>query len=130
MTKNLPMVLHAFPKFLLTSLSVDEILLLRYVNCSTNFRGLPLRVERVPFCLKHMKSFYLCLHRGQYLLRHSLKKVDGKSARADLLARNATHLHTSSVTVSARDRLLVFLTCELFLLLNRLTFMAHNQGGL
>ena len=41
---------------LLTSLLVEEILLLRYVNLSTNFIDQPLRVEMAPSCLKHMYS--------------------------------------------------------------------------
>ena len=32
---------HAFIMHILASVSVDEILLQRYVNCSSNFRGLP-----------------------------------------------------------------------------------------
>ena len=42
MTDNLLMAFHAFA---LTSLSVEEILLPRYVNLSNNFRGLPLRLD-------------------------------------------------------------------------------------
>ena len=44
---------------MLTSISVDEILLLRYVNLSTNFRCLPLKVEVAPFRLidKNSVSF-------------------------------------------------------------------------
>ena len=38
---------------MLTSLSVDEILLLRYVKWSINFQGLPLKVETDISCLKH-----------------------------------------------------------------------------
>ena len=53
MTDNLSIAVHAFPMHMLTSLSVDEILLLRCVNRSTNFRGLPLKVEMAPH-LKHM----------------------------------------------------------------------------
>ena len=34
---------------MLTSLSIDEILLPRYVNWSTNFRVLPLRMEMALF---------------------------------------------------------------------------------
>ena len=41
---------------MLTLLAVDEILLPRYVNRSTNFRGQPLRVDRIPSRLKHMKD--------------------------------------------------------------------------
>ena len=46
----------AFNRCLVTSLSVDEILLLRYVNWSTNFRNLPLMVH---FCPKHTYSVLL-----------------------------------------------------------------------
>ena len=56
MTDNLFVADHAFPIRVLTSLSVDEILLPRYVNCSTGLRGLPLSVDMSPFLLKHMNS--------------------------------------------------------------------------
>ena len=45
---------HAFPMHILTLLSVDEMLS-RYVNWSTNFRGLSLKAEMAP-CLKCMTS--------------------------------------------------------------------------
>ena len=48
------MAVHTFTRHMLTSLSVDEILLLWYVNLSTNFRGLPLKMEMAPSLLKHM----------------------------------------------------------------------------
>ena len=54
MTDNLFVASHAFPIHALISLSVDEILLPRYVNCSTDLRGLPSSVEMFPFFLKHM----------------------------------------------------------------------------
>ena len=38
---------HAFAWSILTLLSVDETLQLKCVNLSTNFRGLPLRVEMI-----------------------------------------------------------------------------------
>ena len=41
---------------MLTSLSVDEILLQKYVNLSTNFKGLTLEVEVAPFHLKHINT--------------------------------------------------------------------------
>ena len=53
---SLSIVVYALPMHMLTSLSVDEILLARYVNWSTYFRGLPLDEEMAPSCLKHMKS--------------------------------------------------------------------------
>ena len=42
---------------MLTSLSVDEMLLPRYVNLSTNFRGLLFKVEMLPSHLKHELCF-------------------------------------------------------------------------
>ena len=56
---NLSIAVHIYPVNMLISLSADEVLLLRYINWSTNFRGLPLKVEMAP-CLKHM-NFVLSL---------------------------------------------------------------------
>ena len=56
MIDNLSMAVNTFISRMLTSLSVDEILLLRYENWSINSRGLPLEVEMAPHCLKHMNS--------------------------------------------------------------------------
>ena len=47
---------HTFTRCILTSLSVDEIFLLRYVSLSTNFRGQLLRVEMAPLHSKHKNS--------------------------------------------------------------------------
>ena len=55
MIDNLWIAVQVFASHMLTSLSVDEILLPRYINLSTNFRGLLLKVKISP-CLKHMKS--------------------------------------------------------------------------
>ena len=56
MIDNLLITIHSFTWCILTSLSVDEILLPSYVNLSTNFRGLPLKVDMAPSHLKHMNS--------------------------------------------------------------------------
>ena len=56
MTDNLFVADHAFAIRVLTSLFVDEILLPRYVNCSTILRRLPSSVEISPFFLKLMNS--------------------------------------------------------------------------
>ena len=53
---DLSIAVYAFPMCMLTSLLVSEILLLRYVNMSTNFRGLLVKGEIAPSCLKHMNS--------------------------------------------------------------------------
>ena len=55
MIDNLLIGVHTFSRCMLTSLSADEILLLRYVNFSTHFRSLLLKVEMAS-CLKHMYS--------------------------------------------------------------------------
>ena len=44
---------HAFPICVLTFFSVDEILLLRYVNWSSNFIDLPFNVEMASSGLEH-----------------------------------------------------------------------------
>ena len=56
MISNLSIAFLAIAKHMLTSLSVDEILLMRYVNWSTNFRGLPLKVEMAPSSIEHIIS--------------------------------------------------------------------------
>ena len=48
MINNLPIAVHAFT---MRSVSVDEILQLKYVNCYTSFTGLPLKVEIAPSVL-------------------------------------------------------------------------------
>ena len=45
MINNLLIAVYAFPMCMLTLLSADEIMLPKYVKWSTNFRGLPLKVE-------------------------------------------------------------------------------------
>ena len=52
MIDNLSIADHAFTRCTLTSISVDEILLPRYMNLSTNFKGLPIKVEMVPSSFK------------------------------------------------------------------------------
>ena len=59
---NLSVEVHAFPMRMLISFSVDEILQLRYVNWFTNFRGLPLEVEKAPPYLKHNGLCFICVH--------------------------------------------------------------------
>ena len=53
---QISIAVHAFARFMLTSLSVDKMLLLRYVNLSTNLRGLPLKVKIAPSCFKKKKK--------------------------------------------------------------------------
>ena len=54
MIYNLSIATHTFPGCIL--ISVNEILLPRSMNWSTNFRVLPLKVEMALSCLKYMNS--------------------------------------------------------------------------
>ena len=56
MIDNLSMVVQAFTRRILTSLSVDETWLTRYVSLSTKFRGLSLRMDMVPSRLRRICS--------------------------------------------------------------------------
>ena len=56
MIDNVSVALHNFAWRILTSLSVDEILLPRHVNWSTNFKNLPFKDEMAPSHLKHIDS--------------------------------------------------------------------------
>ena len=53
---NLSIADHAFIRCILMTFSVDETLLPRYVNLSSNFWELPFRVEMSSFLLKHIHS--------------------------------------------------------------------------
>ena len=66
---------HAFTWSILTSISEDEILLPRRINCSTNFKVSPLKVEMSPCCLKLMN--YLRLRFGLLLFTKVSKKDSG-----------------------------------------------------
>ena len=77
MIDNQSITVHAFARYMLISLSVDEILLPRYVNLSTNFRDLPINVQITPSCLKHWNSF-ICVHveaNASYSLLQSMQLV-------------------------------------------------------
>ena len=53
---SLSIAIQAYSRCVLTSLSEDEIILLRYVNLFTNFRGPPFRVVMTPLRSKHKHS--------------------------------------------------------------------------
>ena len=56
MVDNLLIVVHDLLKQMLEPFSVDEILLPRYMNWSTNFKGLPFNEEMALSWLKRMNS--------------------------------------------------------------------------
>ena len=60
--------IHALPMHMLTLLSVDEILLLKYMNWSTNFRGLPFKkvwfafITHQPLWVINAKSIFIYIN--------------------------------------------------------------------
>ena len=61
MVDNPTIAVHIFPKCKLTSLSADVILLPRFVNCSTDFRGSSFNEEMAPSCLKHLLITFIIM---------------------------------------------------------------------
>ena len=89
MTDNLFVASHAFPIRALISLSVDEILLPRYVNCSTGLRGLPSSVEMSSFFLKLMNSVLSEFTCRPMFFAASSRLCSSVSASAGVSARSA-----------------------------------------
>ena len=56
MINNQSIAVYAYSNHILMSFSVDEMLLLKYINLSTDFREPPLRMEMSPFWVKHIYS--------------------------------------------------------------------------
>ena len=70
-TDNLSIAVHAFASHVLMSFSVDETLLSREVNLSTNFKESAVRVE-MSICLILIKAHVLCFVR---ILQTMLQKL-------------------------------------------------------
>ena len=72
MIDNLSIAVHTFARLILTSLSVDEILLSMYRNWYTNYRILPLKMVMTPFwelfwtsiCIQAWANIFCCLLQG------------------------------------------------------------------
>ena len=93
---------------LLTSLSVDEILLPGYLFWSANIRGLPLKVELAPSFLNHNNSVLCAFTYRPMLLAASFRLCCRESAWADVLVGSARILtRCGSVIVPAGYRLLL-----------------------
>ena len=101
MINHPPIAVHAFLTRILTSLSVDEILLLRDGNLSTTIKGLSFNIEMSPTCLKHMNSL-LFTERSISLAGWS-RLYSRDSARMDVFARCAC-LHLCQ-TLSIKNEL-------------------------
>ena len=57
MVDNFSIAANAFPMLILTQLTVEEILLSRNVNCSSNF-DLTLKMEMAPSCFYRQKLIH------------------------------------------------------------------------
>ena len=72
MADNLAIAIHALPMRLFTRLSVDEILLLRYMNWSVNFGGLPFNDDSTTL----IKTLVTCEEAGTYIHTRYTRVVD------------------------------------------------------
>ena len=81
--------LPAFAKRMLTLVSVNKVLQLKYVNRSTNLRDLPLKVEMVNSCLKYMDTVLLAFTLEQILSSACSWLCSGDSVWAVVFAGSA-----------------------------------------
>ena len=87
---SLSITAQAFARFILISLSVDERLLPRYMNSSTNFWEPSLRVEMTPFfLLKHIYSIFFAFKRRPMRSDTFSKLCSKDLACVGLFARSA-----------------------------------------
>ena len=126
---NLSIVVHTFARCILTSLSVDEILLPRYVNLTTKFRRLPLLVEVPPSRLKYIYSVLFFIHMECNTFCCS-RLCSRDSAWAGVFARSVRASASESVSAGYRLILAFFLVSSYFLLLDLSTFDVRNLGRL
>ena len=89
MIDGILIAVHFFVRYILTSLSVDETLLPRYVNLSTNFRGPPFRVEMAFSQLKHICSVLFAFMWRLMPLTPCSRLCSEDSAWVSVFARNA-----------------------------------------
>ena len=101
---NLSIAIHAIPMCMLTSLSIDKILLRKYVNWSTHFRGLSFIEEMVLCGLNHM-NYVLSKFKQWPMPPSACSKLCCKDSDwAGLSAKSSKS--SASTIASARYRLL------------------------
>ena len=71
MIGNYSITVHVFPVRMLTLVSVDKMLLLRYVKWSTNFKGSLYNVQIVPSCFKQYIYIYIYILFLKLLLKET-----------------------------------------------------------
>ena len=62
MIDNLAIAVHTFVGHVLVSFSVDEMLFMRYMNLTTDFREPPFSVEMSSFLIKMYILWFVCIH--------------------------------------------------------------------
>ena len=90
----------SFARRMLTSFSVDEILLSRYVILSINFRGLALQVKMTPSHLKHTFSVLFAFTWRLMPLADCSRICIRDSAWAAVFVRSARSSTSSSYSVN------------------------------
>ena len=96
--KSIPF--HAFAWRIVISLSVDEILLPKYVKLSTNFRRLSLRAEIALSRLKHMFSILIAFTLNLPAVCSRLRSLDSASAGV-FAGSSISYAKSTSVIVSS-----------------------------
>ena len=92
MIDNLSIVANANARHMLTTLTVDKILLPRYVNLSTSIRGLPFSADLAPWLKTHHHHHIVALARLSLTLsRHFFRSfiASGRSSRLHLVSSHS-----------------------------------------
>ena len=106
-------IIHTFARYMLTSLSVHEILLSGYINRSSIFRGLPLKIEMAPSCLKLMNSILFAFTLSSMLLV-AYSKIQQRFGFSRLFERNAWSFASNCQIFCLYYLLLVLFSVKLF----------------
>ena len=114
MINNLLIAVHAFASRLLILFSVDETLLLKYVNLFASFRELPFSLEMSPFLLKYMYSVLPSLTWRPRKLAACIRLCSRDLAWVGAFARSAmsSALSASVIVCAGYYLLLAFLSVK------------------
>ena len=105
MVINLSIAVPALPIHMLISFSVDEILLLRYMNGSTSFSGWLINEEIASSSLKHMNSVLSEKKREASLYSSSITFLSKSSVQVQVV-----HLYSSTDTTTVWKNYLIYWT--------------------
>ena len=133
MIDNLSIAVHTFTRHMLSLLSVNEILLPRYVNLSTNFRGLSLRVEIVCSHWKHMYSVWFAFMQKPILPVACTRLFSRDLGLGRCICKKCLIICIVCICYSfcrVLSASCLFLVWSHFLLLDQLTFKVYSLGKL